>query len=45
MLIINRRRFIQQGTLASATLLVPKFLKAFERKAAAVGSQKQRSLA
>lgn len=37
MLIINRRRFIQQGTLASATLLVPKFLKAFERKAAAGG--------
>jgi uncharacterized protein (DUF1501 family) len=30
MLIVNRRRFIQIGSLASAATLVPKFLKAFE---------------
>lgn len=32
MLIINRRKFVQAGTLASAALMLPKFLKAFERK-------------
>lgn len=32
MLIINRRKFVQSGTLASAALMLPKFLKAFERK-------------
>jgi len=32
MLIINRRKFFQTGTLASAALMLPKFLKAFERK-------------
>src|SRR5690348_7793822 len=32
MLIVNRRRFLQTGSLASAALLVPKFLKAFERQ-------------
>lgn len=32
MLIINRRRFLQVGSLASAAALMPKFLKAFERK-------------
>jgi uncharacterized protein (DUF1501 family) len=32
MLIINRRRFIQAGTLASAAAFMPKFLKAFDRK-------------
>lgn len=30
MYILNRRRFLQVGSLASATLLMPKFLKAFE---------------
>src|SRR5690349_25167144 len=29
-MIIKRRTFIQTGTLATATLFVPKFLKAFE---------------
>lgn len=32
MLIINRRKFIQSGTLATASLMLPKFLKAFERQ-------------
>lgn len=32
MLIINRRKFLQSGTLASASLMLPKFLKAFDRK-------------
>lgn len=31
MLIINRRRFLQVGSLASASLMLPKFLKAFEK--------------
>jgi len=30
MLILNRRRFLQAGSLASASLFVPKFLKALE---------------
>jgi uncharacterized protein (DUF1501 family) len=29
-MLIKRRQFIQVGSLATATLLVPKFLKAFE---------------
>ncbi len=31
MVIINRRRFLQVGSLASAAALVPKFLKGFEK--------------
>ncbi|UYQ93227.1 DUF1501 domain-containing protein [Chitinophaga horti] len=31
MLILNRRRFLQVGSLASASLMLPKFLKAFEK--------------
>jgi uncharacterized protein (DUF1501 family) len=31
MLIINRRRFLQVGSLASASMLMPKFLKALEK--------------
>jgi uncharacterized protein (DUF1501 family) len=31
MLIVNRRRFLQVGSLASASLMLPKFLKAFEQ--------------
>jgi uncharacterized protein (DUF1501 family) len=31
MLILNRRRFLQVGSLASAASLMPKFLKAFEK--------------
>jgi uncharacterized protein (DUF1501 family) len=31
MLIINRRRFLQVGSLASASVFMPKFLKALER--------------
>lgn len=31
----SRRRFVQMGSLASASFFVPKFLKAFERKAIA----------
>jgi uncharacterized protein (DUF1501 family) len=30
-MVINRRKFIQAGTLATATLMLPKFLKAFEK--------------
>ncbi|HVI46940.1 MAG TPA: DUF1501 domain-containing protein [Chitinophaga sp.] len=30
MLILNRRRFLQVGSLASAAVMMPKFLKAFE---------------
>ena len=30
MLIINRRNFLKSGSLAAATMLVPRFLKAFE---------------
>lgn len=32
MLILNRRKFIQSGSLASAALMLPKFLKAFEKR-------------
>ncbi|HEX5555750.1 MAG TPA: DUF1501 domain-containing protein [Chitinophagaceae bacterium] len=32
MLIVNRRKFIQTGSLASAAMMLPKFLKAFEKK-------------
>lgn len=32
MLILNRRKFLQAGSLASASLMLPKFLKAFERR-------------
>jgi uncharacterized protein (DUF1501 family) len=32
MLILNRRKFIQTGSLASASLMLPKFLKAFEKQ-------------
>lgn len=32
MLILNRRKFIQSGSLASASLMLPKFLKAFEKR-------------
>lgn len=32
MLIINRRKFLQAGSLASASLMMPKFLKAFEKR-------------
>lgn len=39
MLIVNRRRFLQTGTLASAAMLVPKFLKAFERNALPEGNK------
>ncbi|NLR61696.1 DUF1501 domain-containing protein [Chitinophaga polysaccharea] len=31
MLILNRRRFLQVGSLASAAMMMPKFLKALER--------------
>jgi uncharacterized protein (DUF1501 family) len=31
MLILNRRRFLQVGSLASASMMMPKFLKAFEK--------------
>ncbi|MVT06664.1 DUF1501 domain-containing protein [Chitinophaga tropicalis] len=31
MLILNRRRFLQVGSLASASLMLPKFLKALEK--------------
>ena len=31
MLILNRRRFLQVGSLASAAAMMPKFLKAFEK--------------
>ncbi|SEK54705.1 Uncharacterized conserved protein, DUF1501 family [Chitinophaga rupis] len=31
MLLLNRRRFLQVGSLASAATLMPKFLKAFEK--------------
>src|SRR3954464_2241697 len=30
-MLIKRRQFIQTGSLATATLMLPKFLKAFER--------------
>ncbi len=33
MLILNRRRFLQIGSLASAATMMPKFLKAFENSA------------
>ncbi|WP_343689914.1 DUF1501 domain-containing protein [Chitinophaga sp.] len=33
MLILNRRRFLQAGSLASASLFIPKFLKALENPA------------
>ncbi|MBO9729292.1 MAG: DUF1501 domain-containing protein [Chitinophaga sp.] len=33
MLILNRRRFLQVGSLASAAMMMPKFLKALERGA------------
>ncbi|HEY6083061.1 MAG TPA: DUF1501 domain-containing protein [Chitinophagaceae bacterium] len=39
MLIVNRRRFLQTGSLASAALLVPKFLKAFERQLLPAGNK------
>lgn len=32
MLILNRRRFLQAGSLASASVFMPKFLKAFEKE-------------
>lgn len=32
MLIINRRKFIQAGSLATASLMLPRFLKAFEKQ-------------
>lgn len=32
MLIVNRRKFLQVGSLASASAFVPKFLKAFEKQ-------------
>lgn len=32
MLILNRRKFLQAGSLASASLMMPRFLKAFERR-------------
>ncbi len=31
-MLIQRRRFLQLGSMATATLMVPKFLKAFERR-------------
>lgn len=31
MLILNRRRFLQVGSLASASMMMPKFLKALEK--------------
>ena len=31
-MLIQRRKFLQLGTLASTSLLVPKFLKAFEKR-------------
>lgn len=36
---LNRRKFIQVGSLASASAFVPKFLKAFERKAPSQGNK------
>lgn len=36
MLILNRRRFLQAGSLASASLFIPKFLKALENPAHAM---------
>ncbi|WP_440133298.1 DUF1501 domain-containing protein [Chitinophaga sancti] len=36
MLILNRRRFLQAGSLASASMFVPKFLKALEHSTAAM---------
>jgi len=35
-MLIKRRKFIQLGSLATATLMVPKFLKAFETKGIAM---------
>ena len=31
-MVIKRREFLQVGSLATASLMVPKFLKAFEEK-------------
>lgn len=31
-MLINRRKFLQAGSLATASFLVPKFLKAFEKR-------------
>ena len=31
-MLIKRKEFLQIGTLASASLMMPKFLKAFEKK-------------
>lgn len=41
---ISRRKFIQLGTLASASLMVPKFLKAFEQKQLSLPGQGKRAL-
>src|ERR1700679_1553483 len=30
-MVIKRRQFIQEGTLATSSMMLPKFLKAFER--------------
>ncbi len=35
-MLIKRRQFIQTGSLAAATLLMPKFLKAFEKNGSAI---------
>lgn len=37
-MLIKRRKFIQMGSLATATLMMPKFLKAFERNGVAMVS-------
>ena len=34
-MLIKRRKFIQMGSLATATVMVPKFLKAFEKNGVA----------
>ncbi len=36
-MLINRRKFLTLGSLATGTLMLPKFLKAFEKPAYGVG--------
>ncbi len=39
-MLINRRKFLHVGSLATGTLMLPKFLKAFERPAYRMGGNK-----
>ncbi|HSV11382.1 MAG TPA: hypothetical protein VLI68_11460, partial [Hanamia sp.] len=39
-MLFKRKEFLQIGTLASASLMMPKFLKAFEKKAAVPAGNK-----